>query len=279
MASKSPHDPDLKAYLSEIGKAPLLDAERERELGRQVQAGSQTARDLYIEANLRLVVHVARKWSRSGIPLSDLIEEGNLGLIRAVEKYDPDAGCRFSTYAMWWIRQAIGRAVQMQGRAVRVPPSMQEKVNRWERTRRELEEQLGRSPMPGEIAHELSITKRTTRNIKMAIDASRMTFSSLSVDEDGAGWSETLVDDQALQPLEHARSVEDAGRVNRCLDVLDERSRWVIARRYGLDGEEPQTLEEIGALLGVSRERVRQIARRALTTLRAELAGSRAEAA
>lgn len=264
-------DPELSIYLSDLERTPLLTAKEERELGRAVQAGCELAKARFIRANLRLVVHLARRWSRSGVPLSDLIAEGNLGLIRAVEKFDPEAGFRFSTYATWWIRQALTRAAQAQARLVRVPSTMFERVARWQRTRDQLEDKLGRSPTRFEVRQALSITARSADAVHSGLRAFKQSAASLSDDGDGETWSDRLKDPSSVTPAELIVQDEDVRRVRAALGRLDPRATQVVTRRFGLDGEAPQTYQQIGDELKVTRERARQILTRALEILREDL--------
>ena len=279
MINPSSQDPDLQRYFAEIGQTPLLDAEQERALGRRVQRGSASAQGDFIKANLLLVVHVARQWFRSGLPLADLIAEGNLGLILAVQKFDPDAGCRFSTYAVWWIRQAISRAVHRQGRGLRLPSAMQLRVKHWKRARCSLKEQLGRPPTSVEVADELALTKVMTRNVGLALAASKRHHASLSGDVNGLEWADTLISRDAPQPVESVGSQEELERLGQCLGMLDVETREVLAKRFGLDGEDAHTLKQLGQRMGLSGEGVRQVIRRALEVLRSALKAPMAEAA
>jgi RNA polymerase sigma factor (sigma-70 family) len=272
----SSFDPELSSYLSDLEQTPLLKAEDERELGRAVQAGCEEAKSRFIRANLRLVVHLARRWSRSGVPLADLIAEGNIGLIRAVEKFDPEAGFRFSTYATWWIRQALTRAAQAQARLVRVPSTMFERVARWQRTRDLLETQLGRRPTRFEVRQKLSITARSANAVFSGLRAFKQAAASLSDDGEGETWADRLKDPAGETPADILVRDEDVNRVRAALARLDKRSAQVVVRRFGLDGEGAQTYQHIGNELKVTRERARQILTRALEVLRSELGELRA---
>ena len=272
MRTERHHDPELKTYLRAIAEVPLLTADEEKALGRRIQAGSEEAKNHLVRANLRLVVHMARRWQKSGLPLLDLIAEGNLGLIHAAGKFDPEAGCRFSTYATWWIRQAIGRAVQAQVATVRVPSSMQEKTARWERTRQRLESRLRRQPVAQEVAEELGLSLRARRNLTQALKTQAQGTASLSFEEDGSRWSDTLPDQGERGPLADAVDQERRQLVAESLEVLEQKLRHVLVEHFGLAGRSDRTLEDIGREMGVSRERVRQMVRQALNQLRSHLA-------
>ncbi len=271
MAPHDLHDPGLARYLAELEAVALLTPEEERELGRGVQAGCAASRARFVRANLRLVVHLARRWTGSGLPLADLVAEGNLGLIRAVEKFDPEAGFRFSTYATWWIRQALTRAVQGQARVVRVPSTMYERVARWEKTRVALEERLGRRPTPGEVREALRMTRRSMGNVLEGVAALGRGASSLGDDGAGDPWADRLRDPSCPTPVDELSRFEQERRVRRALGTLDERTRRVVVLRFGLDGDGPRTYQVIGDTLGVTRERARQIVTAALAALREAL--------
>jgi len=265
-------DPDLQAYLRAISRVPLLSAADEVRLGRLALAGSTDAIDKLVRANLRLVVHTARRWSRSALGLADLIAEGNLGLIHAATKFDPAAGCRFSTYATWWIRQAIGRAVQAQSPAVRVPSSMLENTARWERAQRLLEGRLHRPPTAQEVGAELKISLRSRRVLTQALRTQATGVASLSVENEGSRWSDSLPDPDTQGPLAAAEAAEERNLVLAGLDVLQARLRYVIEEHFGLGTRSARTLDDLGRELGVSRERVRQMVQQALGRMRHALA-------
>jgi RNA polymerase primary sigma factor len=270
-SSRKFSDSPIAAYLSEISRVPLLSAEQERTLGRAIARGSDRARRHFIRANLRLVVHMARSWVGRGLSLEDLIEEGNVGLIRAVEKYDPDSGCRFSTYAYWWIRQALGRAVQGQAHLVRVPPAMQGHASRWRRASIELEAELRRPATTSEIEERLGLTRRTSKLVQQALTVLADNHTSLSNDSESRNLAEGLADKSCRTPSEAAESSEAQREIGRGLTCLDPRTRRVIERRFGLGTEPAATLEAIGNELALSRERVRQIVRTGLERLRMAL--------
>lgn len=261
----------LDLYLRDLGAVELLSAEEERVLGRRVQAGDEAARARMIESNLRLVVMLARRYIGRGVPLEDLIEEGNLGLIRAVEKFDPERGFRFSTYAAWWIRQGVERGLMNQGRLLRLPVHLAKAVASWRRAASGLTQQLGREPTLAEIA------RATDRSESEVADLLAMNDQADAADR-GAEAGEGHLDEQVAdpRPTDPERMLlgrELRERLEASLETLDDRPREVLCRRFGLRGHEPQTLEEVGAAISLARERVRQIQLKALGELRETLAG------
>jgi RNA polymerase nonessential primary-like sigma factor len=264
---KSPHQGDVtRIYLSEIGRAKLLTADEEKELSRAALGGCQGSRQRMIECNLRLVVKIARSYINRGLPLLDLIEEGNLGLIRAVEKFDPERGFRFSTYATWWIRQSVERSIMNQCRTVRLPIHVIRELTCYLRTTRELEQQLGRRPALQEVAGKLD---KTTRNIHIMFGYNEPVNSSDSSSGNGSKSTiESIADDQNHSP-EGEYAEQAAGELlGHWLELLPLQQRTVVEHRFGLHGKGRRTLEEVGQLLGVTRERVRQVQLAALTRLR-----------
>lgn len=257
-----------RRYLNEIGISPLLDADEEKHYARRALSGDQSARKRMIVSNLRLVVSIARRYLNRGLPLLDLIEEGNLGLIRAVEKFDPDRGYRFSTYATWWIRQTIERAIMNQSRTVRLPIHVVKDINVCLRASRELSQRLERNPSPAEIAAHVG---RPARQVKRLLELNdRMTTGSLSPDpEDERGRIDALPDEQKEAPEEAAQHARVRAMLERWLAQLSDKQLAVVERRYGLHGYPRLTLHEVGREIGVTRERVRQIQLDALAALRA----------
>ncbi|GIX31207.1 MAG: RNA polymerase sigma factor RpoS [Porticoccaceae bacterium] len=254
-------------YLREIGYAPLLTPEEEKELGRRVQAGDEAARKRMIESNLRLVVKIARRYLNRGLPLLDLIEEGNLGLMRAVEKFDPELGYRFSTYATWWIKQTIERALMNQTRTIRLPIHVIKRLNHYLRTARELAQELDHDPSAEEIARLLDAPAAEVGRILEL--AERVGSVDVPVGRSGDRMVvETLADDRFASPEEALEEDELSQEVAALLRRLGEKQREVLVRRFGLMGHEPQTLEEVGRAVGLTRERVRQIQIEALRKLR-----------
>ncbi len=244
-------DRDLQTYLREIGRSALLTAEEERDLSRRIHRGDEAARERMIRCNLRLVVSIAKNYMDRNTPLLDLIEEGNLGLLRAVERFNPRRGVRFSTYAAWWIRQAIRRALSAQGRQIHVPGHVQDLVSKWRRAESSLRAKLGRDPSPEEIAGSMRIRRGQSDAVRKALlvlDSSRSSGA-------GPGFVEQLEDGESgRQTQAELTGVE----LDALLDHLDSREARVLRLRYGLD-RRPYTLDEIGKNLGLTRERVRQI--------------------
>ncbi len=267
------HDSLLESYLSDIQRVALLTSEEERDLGRKVQAGCKDARKAMTVANLRLVVNIARRYMNRGLSLLDLIEEGNVGLIRAVEKFDPEAGFRFSTYGTWWIKQGIRRALANQGRLVRIPPDMQQQIARWHRQRSALRESLGREPQPSEIAAQLGLNTRAARSVERAARTSRRSVCSMSGLDD-ARLEDTLEDETSPSPMRSVQRGDDIQRLNAALGALTEREREVLEARFGLKRSDPSTLAAVGDSMGLTRERIRQIEKRALRILRRSLSST-----
>jgi RNA polymerase primary sigma factor len=262
-----PTQDPLKLYVRQIGDGPLLTAQEERELARRKDAGDEEAKKKLIESNLRLVMSITRNYVNSGVPLLDLIQEGNLGLIRAVEKFDYKMGYKLSTYATWWIRQAVTRAIADQGRTIRLPVHVVDQVRRVMRARRVLTQKLNRDPLPHEIAKESGFdVKRVNELLDLVEDPVSL---ETPVGDGDSLYGDMLEDVNAEQPelvlAELLRGVE----LQLALDKLSDRMRHVLELRFGLAGATPKTLEEVGTELGVTRERVRQLESRALRELQA----------
>ena len=253
----------LETYLRDINEVSLLTAEEERALARRVGQGDSEARDRMIRANLRLVVNIARGYTRKGLALQDLIEEGNLGLLRAVEGFDPEMMTRFSTYASYWIKQSIKRALINTAKPIRIPAYMVEIVSRWRNTAARLNDEFGRPPLPEEIAKAMQIPKRKLGIIKKAV---RAFTSSPQTEDDGSGWTlgEMLMDERSKSPAEELLNADDIRTITDLLDKIDQREAKVLRMRFGIEDNEPKTLKEIGEKLGLTRERVRQIENEAL---------------
>jgi RNA polymerase primary sigma factor len=250
----------LTGYLDRIGKWGLLTRREEIALSRRVGHGDERARKELIERNLKLVVSVAKRYRGMGLPFEDLIQEGNIGLMRAVEKYDPDRGFRFSTYAIWWIRQAVGRAVSDKGRTIRLPVQMGEKVRKVGRAAGELSVELGRAPTDEEVAERLGWIADEVRQVKEIIpDATSL--DEPASNEDGASRLGDLVAGKAASDAPDALVVSEieAAGLRDAIERLPEKARYVLVRRYGLDDRDPPTLAELAAELELSRERVRQL--------------------
>lgn len=261
------HHDVTRIYLSEIGRAKLLTAEEEVTLSRAAQNGCMASRQRMIESNLRLVVNVARSYVKRGLPLLDLVEEGNLGLIRAVEKFDPERGCRFSTYATWWIRQSVERALMNQCRTVRLPIHIIRELAMYLRTSRELEQKISRRPTADEVARELDIP---AASVERLFGLNEPTSSADEPVSNGSSRSvmESIADEKCQDP-EAQYAGAAAGRVlSDWLKQLTAQQREVVEHRFGLHGHGRMTLEEVGNLLGVTRERVRQVQLAALARLR-----------
>ena len=269
---------NLGVYLAEIARIPLLTREEEQALARRVQAGDEAAKQRLVEANLRLVVQIARRYLNRGLPLPDLIEEGNLGLLRAVEKFEPERGTRFSTYATWWIRQAVTRALANQARTIRLPVHVELLLARYVREQSRLTQTLGRTPTAEELAQALGTSAREIAELEevrqhpVSLDAPVGGESSATLGD--------LIADRAAVPSETLADLfRDRADLASVLDDLAANERTVLRRRFGLEGDPPETLETIGQRLGLSRERVRQLEGAGLRKLRALLTARGIDAA
>ncbi len=257
----------LETYLREINETPLLSADQEKELAVRIKKFSDTqARDHMVRANLRLVVNIARGYTSKGLGLQDLIEEGNLGLLRAVEGFDPTMNTRFSTYASYWIKQSIKRALVNTAKTIRIPAYMVELLAKWRRANAKLQEELGRTPTQEEIARSLNLPRKKLNIIKKAI---RVYNSAPQSDQTESGWSldEMLMDGNIKMPDTEMVEADELHLVLDLLERMDKREATVLRMRFGLDGEPERTLKEIGECLGLTRERVRQIESEALAKL------------
>ncbi|WP_419186131.1 sigma-70 family RNA polymerase sigma factor [Rohdeia mirabilis] len=265
----------LETYLQEINEVPLLTPEEEKELGRRIQTGDLEARERMIRANLRLVVSIAKMYSDRGLALQDLIAEGNIGLMKAAEKFDPAAGCRFSTYGSWWIKQSIRRALTNTVPSVRVPGYMSEMVSKWRSVSNELSYKLGRTPNVAEVANELGIPEETWAVLRQTIETSSM---GPQVSLDALTQNQDVVEDpRSESPDETIAHADLLTKIGDLMGAIDEREATILRLRYGLEeGSEPKTLKEIGKIVGLTRERVRQIEREVLKRLQRVIDGDEA---
>ena len=267
LSVKSPSSDPVRMYFREMGKVSLLTAEQEVSLARRIERGDADAKRKLIEANLRLVVSIAKRHVGRGMPLLDLIQEGNLGLIRAVEKFDYRRGFKFSTYATWWIRQAITRALADQARTIRIPVHMVETINKLIRVQRQLLQDIGREPTPEEIAAEMGITPDKVREIRK-ISQEPASLHMPVGDEGDALLGDFIEDTESASPADEVGEIVQHEELNGVLSMLTHREREVLELRFGLKGEHPRTLEEVGQKFGVTRERIRQIEAKTLAKLK-----------
>ena len=262
-------DDPLKIYLKDIGNVPLLSYEEEVDLAKRIEAGDEQAKNILSEANLRLVVSIAKRYMGRGMALSDLIQEGNIGLMRAVSKYDYRRGFKFSTYATWWIRQAITRAIADQARTIRIPVHMVDTIHRLRKTTKELQQELNREATVEEIAERMDLSEEKIREI-LQYSQEPISLESPVGDEDEQQLSDFIKDDQGLLPSEAATQRLLKEHIVEVLDTLSKREAEVLKLRYGIDSGHEMTLEEIGREFDVTRERIRQIEAKALRKLRSK---------
>ena len=262
----------LETYLREINQTALLTAQDEKDLSNRISAGDAAARDRMVRANLRLVVNIARGYTGKGLPRQDLIEEVNLGLLRAVEGFDPNMNTRFSTYASYWIKQSIKRALVNSSKTIRIPAYMVELLSKWRRAQAKLTDELNRTPTPEDIAKELGIPRKKLRIVKKAITLYNATPHA-DPEEGGLTLGDIVADERLRGPEDELINTDNLTQVTRLLDEMDPREATILKMRFGLDNAEPQTLKEIGEALGLTRERVRQIESEALKRLYRSLNG------
>jgi RNA polymerase primary sigma factor len=258
----------LQLFLKDIGKVPLLTAAQEVELAKRIERGEHAAKQAMVEANLRLVVSIAKRYRNQGLPFLDLIQEGTIGLVRAAEKFDYRKGFKFSTYATWWIRQAVARAIADKGRTIRMPVHVVEKLNRIMRSERKLRAELSREPGIEEIARDVEMTPDEVEQIRRSAQVP-VSLEKPVGDDDESEFGHFLADESAPLPDELAETTLQREALRNILGALSERERMVLELRYGLDGQQPRTLDEVGRAFNVTRERIRQIEHQGLKKLRA----------
>ncbi len=260
----------IKLYLQEIGKTPLLKPSEEVELAAQIQDGDLKARERMIKANLRLVVKIAHDYANFGLPLLDLISEGNIGLVKAVERFDPSKGGKLSTYAAWWIKQSIKRALANQSKTIRLPVHLVDKIARMRRVAMELEEILGRMPTDEEIAYEMEMSVNKIAHLK-SVSVRPASLDAPIGDDDGTEFGDLIGDENSINPLDNLQNKTVVNDLNRLIDELEPREAEIIRLRFGLGGDKGKTLEEVGEMFDITRERVRQLQNMALTRMRKAL--------
>lgn len=263
-------DGGIKIYLREIGKTPLLTRDEEVELAGRIKNGDEAARDHMIRANLRLVVKIAQDYANYGLPLLDLISEGNIGLMKAVERFDPNKGGKLSTYGAWWIKQSIKRALANQSKTIRLPVHMVDKITKMRRVSMVLGEELGREPTDEELSEEIGIDRAKLSHLKAAALRPASLDAPIGEDE-STQFGDIIGDEKAQTPLELVSHKNMHMQLDDLLEVLDERETKIVVARFGLGGEAPKTLEEVGGEFGVTRERIRQLQNIALKKLRRAL--------
>lgn len=272
MNYKSGEDSDsgIKIYLREIGQIPLLTPEEEVELAARIKKGDKEARAKMIRSNLRLVVKIAHDYANLGLPLLDLISEGNIGLMKAVERFDPAKGGKLSTYAAWWIKQSIKRALANQSKTIRLPVHLVDKISKMRRVALQMSEELGREPTDDELAEEVGLSPSKVSQLK-TVSIRPASLDAPISDDDSTEFGEIVGDLEALTPFERLRDQNLRDEVSELLSVLDDREKKIIYSRFGLDGGKAKTLEEVGKKFGVTRERIRQLQNIALMKLRRAL--------
>src|SRR5205807_936196 len=264
------NDAAMKVYLREIGRIPLLSPEQEIELAAKIRSGDRDARALMINSNLRLVVTIAQDYANRGLPLLDVIAEGNIGLMRAVDRFEPSKGAKLSTYAAWWIRQSIKRALSNQSKTIRLPVHLGDKVAKMHRIAFQMSQELGRDPTDDELAAETGIARGKISQLKTVSIRPASLEAPISPD-DLTAFGETVGDEDASTPFELLRDKDLHNKVGGLLEILDDREKKIMSQRFGFDGRKRKTLEEVGEKLGVTRERIRQLQNSALSKLRRAL--------
>jgi len=259
-------DTGLNRYLREIGRFPLLTPQEEIELAKKIKKGNTAARERMITANLRLVVTIVRDYANLGLPLLDLIAEGNIGLTKAVERFEPTKGAKLSTYAMWWIKQSIKIALANQSKTIRVPVHLADKIAKVRRVSLQMSDELGREPTDDELGQEIGIDSDKITRLK-SVGIRPASLDAPIADNDSTEFSEVIGDDEAQTPFELLRDKNLLGEVDGLLEVLDPREKKIISQRFGLDGGKPKTLEDVGKDFGITRERIRQLQNIALAKL------------
>jgi RNA polymerase primary sigma factor len=263
-------DPGLNRYLREIGRLPLLTPQQEIELAAKIKKGDAGARERMISSNLRLVVTIAHDYANLGLPLLDLISEGNIGLTKAVERFDPAKGAKLSTYAMWWIKQSIKRALANQGKMIRLPVHLGDKIAKVRRVSLQMSNELGREPTDDELAAEIGIAGEKVARLK-SVGIRPASLDAPIGDDDSTEFGTVVADEEAQTPFELLRDKNLRGEVDGLIETLDDREKKIISQRFGLNGGKPKTLEDVGKNLGVTRERIRQLQNIALSKLRLAL--------
>ena len=264
-------DQGIKIYLREIGQTPLLTREEEVKLARRIKRGDQAARQQMIKANLRLVVKIAHDYANYGLPLLDLISEGNIGLMKAVERFDPKKGGKLSTYAAWWIKQSIKRALANQSKTIRLPVHLVDKIARMRRISMQLTEELGREPTDEELGEELNLSPAKVAQLRTAAIRPASLDAAVGQDEDSASLGDIIGDENARTPYDLLQDKNLRGSIMDLLHVLDARELKILSLRFGLDGKKEMTLEEVGEKFKVTRERIRQLQNIALRKLKKAL--------
>jgi RNA polymerase primary sigma factor len=263
-------DPGLNRYLREIGRIPLLTPQQEIELAAKIKKGDAAARERMISSNLRLVVTIAHDYANLGLPLLDLISEGNIGLTKAVERFDPAKGAKLSTYAMWWIKQSIKRALANQGKMIRLPVHLGDKIAKVRRVSLQMSNELGREPTDDELAAEIGIATHKVARLK-SVGIRPASLDAPIGDDDSTEFGAVVADEDAQTPFELLRDKNLRGEVDGLIEMLDAREKKIISQRFGLGGGKPKTLEDVGKDFGVTRERIRQLQNIALMKLRLAL--------